>query len=137
MIILRSITRERIATYFFVLDFVVVIFEVSFAYSMCAREVFMLSQIILSLVGSFDLGSITVEIVKGQSMPNMDLVGFSDCYVLAKWIPAESSGDGTLFLWVYFLVLVSYLYVGNADERAPLRAYVRDMYAQHCGYVCM
>ena len=62
-------------------------------------------------------------------MPNMDLIGSSDCYVLAKWIPAESSGDST-FCMGSFCMRECRL------ARAFLAACVRDMYAQHCGYVC-
>ena len=47
-----------------------------------------------SLLNNPLTGSVTVEIVKGKSMPNLDVGSLSDCYVKAKWLPHK---DGNSF----------------------------------------
>ena len=53
-------------------------------------------------------------------MPNMDLVGFSDCYVLAKWIPGEASADSKfsmdLFTFIYVVQAQNYVCVCRVRE---------------------
>ena len=49
-------------------------------------------------------GSVTVEVVKGHSMPKMDIVGLSDCYAYVKWLTANTDGtwvDGSQSCYYY------------------------------------
>ena len=50
------------------------------------------------------LGSVTVEVVKGHSMPKMDIIGLSDCYAYVKWLTANTDGtwvDGSQSCYYY------------------------------------
>ena len=38
-------------------------------------------------------GFVTVEVVKGDFMPNLDVGGLPHCYVLAKWLKNENGVD--------------------------------------------
>ena len=49
-------------------------------------------------------GSVTVEVVKGHSMPKMDFIGRSDCYAYVKWLAENADGtcvDGPQSCYYY------------------------------------
>ena len=67
-------------------------------------------------------GSVTIEVVKGRSMPNMDVGSLSDCYVILKWLPKdahadskESAGSSLLIDYYYYYYYFQGLFTNTPD----------------------